>query len=78
MKVSPYYSWVVGAPAKWGNRDAKWGNIPIWHVSLQMALNLPTLPLQARRRPSPAVCSSVFEQLSGLVSRSTVMEPVGQ
>ena len=43
-----------------------------------MALNLPTLPLQARRRPSPAACSPVFKQLSGLVSKSAVMRPVGQ
>jgi len=68
------YNWVVGASIKWG--IAPYGMSP--DGQLQTALNLPTLPLQARMRPSLATCSPIFEQLSGLVSRSTVMEPVGK
>jgi len=74
MKMSPYYNWAVGVPDKWG--IAPYGaSLDGW---LQMALNLPTIPLQAGRRPSPVACSAIFEQLSSLFSRSTVIEPVGQ
>ena len=35
-----YYSWAVGAPAKWGNKaPAKWGNTTIWCVSRWAALD---------------------------------------
>src|SRR5882724_2062526 len=47
MKVSSYYSWAVGAPAKWGNRVPNNGEISPYGMSpdgqLQTTLNLATI-----------------------------------
>src|SRR5882672_7039258 len=55
------------------------GNYPmqVWLRALD-SLELPTLPLQSGRSPSLAVCSSIFEQLSSLANRSSIMDTMGQ